>query len=60
MERASPGGQKHYLLKCLDAKLGERMLAITDATTPIFDTPGNPTNSVHDIHRQAEEHGCRG
>ena len=48
MERASPEasiseGQKHYLLKCLDAELGERMLAITDATTPIFDTEGNPT-----------------
>ena len=45
MERASPEGQKHYLLKCLDAELGERMLAITNATMPIFDTPGNPTKS---------------
>ena len=45
MERASPEGQKHNLLKCLDAELGERMLAITDATTPIFDTEGNPTKS---------------
>ena len=45
MERASPEGQKHNLLKCLDAGLGKRMLAITDATTPIFDTPGNPTKS---------------
>ena len=25
MERASPEGQRHYLLKCLDAELGERM-----------------------------------
>ena len=45
MERASPEGQKHYLLKCLDVELGERMLAITDAQTPIFDFPGNPTKS---------------
>ena len=45
MERASPEGQKHFLLKCLDVELGERMLAITDATTPIFDTEGNPTKS---------------
>ena len=45
MERALPEGQKHYLLKCLDAELGERMLAITDATTPIFDIDGNPTKS---------------
>ena len=57
MERASPEGQKHYLLKCLDAELGERMLAITDATTPIFDTPGNPTKScftlrTEEFHRQ--------
>ena len=26
-------------------RLGERMLAITDATTPIFDVDGNPTKS---------------
>ena len=45
MERASPEGQKHYLLKCLDAELGERTLAITDKTTPICDNPGNPTKS---------------
>ena len=37
MDRASPQGQKHFLLKCLDAELRERMLAITDAQTPIFD-----------------------
>ena len=57
MERASPEGQKHYLLKCLDAELGERMLAITDATTPIFDTEGNPAKSCfallkEEFHRQ--------
>ena len=45
MERASPEGQKHYLLKCLDAELGEEMLSITDAQTPIFDVPGNLTKS---------------
>ena len=71
MERASTEGQKNYLLKCLNAELGERMLAITDATTPILDTPGNPTKSCFTLlteefhrrfpvtHRQAQEHGCR-
>ena len=57
MEQAYPEGQKHYLLKCLDAELGERMLVITDATTPIFDTPGNPTKScftllTEEFHRR--------
>ena len=46
MDKASPEGQKHYLLKCIDAELGERLLALTDATTPIFDEPNNPTKSV--------------
>ena len=46
MDKASPEGQKHYLLKCIDSKLGERLLALTDATTPIFDVPNNPTKSV--------------
>ena len=45
MERASPEGQKHYLLKCQDAELEERVLAITDVITPIFDVDGNPTKS---------------
>ena len=45
MDRASLEGQKHYLLKCLDAELCERMLAITYAKTPIFDVPGNSTRS---------------
>ena len=49
MEQASPECQKHYLLKCLDAKLGEQMLAITDATAPIFDTHGNPTKSCLEL-----------
>ena len=46
MDKASPEGQKHYLLKCIDAELGERLLALTDASTPIFDVPNNPTKSV--------------
>ena len=46
MDKESPAGQKHYLLKCTDAELGERLLALTDATTPIFDEPNNPTKSV--------------
>ena len=46
MDKASPEGQKHYLLKCIDAELGERLLALTGATTPIFDVPNNPTKSV--------------
>ena len=46
MDKASPEGQKHYLLKCIDAELGERLLALTDASTPIFDIPNNPTKSV--------------
>ena len=46
MDKASPEGQKHYLLKCIDAELGEWRLALTDATTPIFDEPNNPTKSV--------------
>ena len=55
MERASQEGQKHYLLKCLDAELGDRMLDITDATTPIFNTPGlllaDPrTATIHILH----------
>lgn len=44
-------------MKCRDIKVGttilmeldptvvERIIAITDAQTPIFDIPGNPTNS---------------
>ena len=52
MKRASPEGEKHYLLKCLDAELGERMLAITDATTPIFDTEGNPTKSCFTLLKE--------
>ena len=46
MDKASLEGQKHYLLKCIDAELGERLFALTDATTPIFDQPNNPTKSV--------------
>ena len=45
MERSSPEGQRHYLLKCLDAEFRERMLAITDTNTPNVDTRGNPTKS---------------
>ena len=46
MDKASPEGQKHYLLKCIEAELGESLLALTDATTPIFDVPNNPTKYV--------------
>ena len=46
MNKASPEGQKHYLLKCINAELGERLLALTDATTPIFHRPNDPTKSV--------------
>ena len=46
MDKASPEGQKHYLLKCINAELGERLLALTNTTTPIFDVPNNPTKSV--------------
>ena len=40
IERLSPEG---HLLECLDAELGERMPAITDAQTPIFNIQGNRT-----------------
>ena len=30
IERTSPEVQRHYLLKCLNAELGEHMLAITE------------------------------
>ena len=46
MDKASPEGQKHYLLKCIDTELGERLLGLTDATMPIFDIPNNPTKLV--------------
>ena len=55
MERASPEGQRHYPLKCLDAELGERMLAITDANIPIFDKRGDPTKSCM-THLKEEFH----
>ena len=35
MDWPSPEGQKHYLLKCLDAELGERMLPIRCANPNI-------------------------
>ena len=56
MDKASPEGQKHYLLKCIEAELGESLLALTDATTPIFDVPNNPTKSVM-IHLIKEFNG---
>ena len=46
MDKASPEGQKQYLLKCIETELGERLLALTDATTPIFDIPNDPKKSV--------------
>ena len=51
MDKASLEGQKHYLLHCIDAELGEKLLALTDATMPIFDVPNNPTKSVMTSHR---------
>ena len=53
MDRASQEGQKHYLLKCLDAELAERLLAITNVNTPIFATPGNNDKSCF-THLQEE------
>ncbi len=41
MDKASLEGQHHYLLKCLDAELGERLLAISEPITPIFPVLGN-------------------
>ena len=45
MDKASAEGQKHYLLKCLDAELGERLLSLTEIDTPIYRAPGNDRKS---------------
>ena len=37
-------------------ELGERMLAITDSTTPIFDTEGNPTKSSFALLKEEFRH----
>ena len=59
MEQASPEEQKHYLLKCLDADLGERMLAVTDATTPIFDVAGIQQNPALPCSKRSITDGSR-
>ena len=46
MDKASLESQNHYLFRCINEELGERLLALTDATTPIFDIPNDPTKSV--------------
>ena len=55
MDKVLLEGQKHYLLMCINPELGERLLALTDATSPIFDRPNNPTKSAM-IHAKEEFH----
>ena len=45
MERASIEGQRHYLLRCMDAELSERLISITTLQSPIFDDAGNNNKS---------------
>ena len=57
MIKASKEGQRHYLLKCLDAELGERLLANTTINSPIFREDGNNNQScmeflTEEFHRR--------
>ena len=45
MDKASVEGQKHYLLKCLDAELGERLISVTEVNTPIYKREGSEAKS---------------
>ena len=57
MDKASLEGQRHYLLKCLDAELGERLLATTEIDTPIYKANGSNVKScmcylAEEFHRR--------